>query len=89
VHAFIVAWFQGNTVNNRDTFRAELEIWLAEGVINIQPSVHSLSRSGLDVEDQRGARNTVPADDFRITTVLFDVSGPNPVWLHLHETAVV
>ena len=40
------------------------------------------------VEDQRGARNTTPADNSRITTVLFDITGATPVWLHLHETAV-
>ncbi len=40
------------------------------------------------VEDQRGALNTVPADNSRITTVLFDVSADEPLWLHLHETAV-
>ncbi len=43
------------------------------------------------VEHQRGAKNTTPADNLRITTVLFQISGPSqqgPVWLHLHETAL-
>ncbi len=40
------------------------------------------------VEDQTGALNTVPADNSRMTTVLFDVSNDMPLWLHLHETAV-
>lgn len=40
------------------------------------------------LEDQRGAKNTQPADNVRITTVVFDVSEDAPRWLHLHETAV-
>ena len=42
------------------------------------------------VELQKGARNTTPPDNERITTVLFDVSDEldHPLWLHLHESAV-
>lgn len=40
------------------------------------------------VEDQTGALNTAPPNNSRITTILFDVSGSGPVWLHLHETKV-
>ena len=42
------------------------------------------------VEHQRGAKNTVPADNDRISTVVFRLGGEGqrPVWLHIHETAV-
>lgn len=42
------------------------------------------------VEFQRGARNTVPADNRRVSTVLFrEVPGaPRPLWLHIHETGL-
>ncbi|MGI9476225.1 MAG: DUF4440 domain-containing protein [Hyphomicrobiaceae bacterium] len=42
------------------------------------------------VEFQRGARNTVPSDNRRISTVLFrDAPGAaQPVWLHIHETGL-
>jgi hypothetical protein len=40
------------------------------------------------VEQQRGAKNTVPADNRRVSSVLFDISGAEPRWLHIHETAV-
>ena len=40
------------------------------------------------VEQQRGAKNTVPADNRRVSSVLFDMSGATPRWLHIHETAV-
>jgi len=124
VHAFIAAWFRGGERNDQETFDVRLGNRLADGLINIQPSGQSLSRSDLldplfaahgmnpdfgisirdfgllhvspdgdiaaatYIEDQTGALNTAPADNSRITTVLFDVSGDNPIWLHLHETAV-
>ena len=42
-----------------------------------------------DIEDQFNARNTVPADNARISTVLFQVlDGARDLkWLHVHETA--
>lgn len=42
------------------------------------------------VEFQRGARNTVPSDNRRISTVLFrdTPGGAAPVWLHIHETGL-
>ena len=42
------------------------------------------------VEFQRGARNTVPADNRRVSSVLFCnvSSGGEPVWLHIHETGL-
>jgi len=40
------------------------------------------------VEFQQGARQTVPADNRRISSVLFDLSGERPLWLHIHETGL-
>lgn len=42
------------------------------------------------VEYQRGAKNTVPADNRRVSTVLFRgvQEGAAPVWLHIHETGL-
>ncbi len=39
------------------------------------------------VEDQSGARNTIPPDNLRHSTVLFERIGEHLVWRHLHETA--
>lgn len=42
------------------------------------------------VEFQQGARNTVPADNARISSVLFcaDAGGGDALrWMHIHETA--
>lgn len=41
------------------------------------------------VEHQSGARNTTPADNDRVSTVLFNIADrtQRPVWLHIHETA--
>jgi len=41
-------------------------------------------------ESQTGAKNTIPADNDRVTTVLFELrpDSDRPLWLHLHETAV-
>ncbi len=41
------------------------------------------------LEHQRGAVNTTPPDNTRISTVLMTISsnGSRPTWLHLHETA--
>ncbi|MFK7897602.1 MAG: hypothetical protein AB8G23_17325 [Myxococcota bacterium] len=40
-------------------------------------------------EFQTGARQTVPADNVRVSSVLFSVSAEaeRPFWLHIHETA--
>ena len=38
------------------------------------------------VELQRGARNTTPATNRRLSTVLFDTSNDAWLWLHVHET---
>ena len=42
------------------------------------------------VEFQRGAKNTVPADNRRVSSVLFRCVHPDaePVWLHIHETGL-
>lgn len=42
------------------------------------------------VEFQRGAKNTTPSDNTRLTTVLFftPTTSARPTWLHLHETAL-
>jgi len=42
------------------------------------------------VEFQRGALNTVPADNRRVSSVLFRGVGDGeaPVWLHIHETGL-
>lgn len=42
------------------------------------------------VELQRGAKNTVPSDNTRVSTVLFGglTDGSRLQWLHIHETAV-
>ncbi|MEM7237761.1 MAG: DUF4440 domain-containing protein [Pseudomonadota bacterium] len=40
------------------------------------------------VEEQTGARNTVPPDNDRRSTVLFCVEGRALVWRHLQETAL-
>jgi len=124
VHAFTAAWFRGDVKIDRNTFDTRLGDRLADGLINIQPSGESLSRSDLPdplfdahgmnpgfnisirdfhllhvspdemtaaavyVENQTGARNTVPEDNSRITTVLFDVSQAQPLWLRLQETSV-
>ncbi len=55
-------------------------------LLHVSPD--GMTATAVYVEDQRGALNTVPADNSRITTVLFDISGDAPLWLHLHETAV-
>lgn len=41
-------------------------------------------------EFQEGAKQTVPPDNTRVTTVLMRLGGPGegPLWLHLHETRV-
>ena len=39
------------------------------------------------VEDQSGARNTIPPDNLRHSTVLFERKGKRLLWRHLHETA--
>lgn len=40
-------------------------------------------------EYQTGARQTVPADNVRVSTVLFSIGdgSTRPLWLHIHETA--
>lgn len=42
------------------------------------------------VEFQRGAKNTVPADNRRVSSVMFRgvQEGEAPVWLHIHETGL-
>lgn len=42
------------------------------------------------VEHQRGAKNTVPADNRRVSSVLFRGrhAGEDPLWLHIHETGL-
>ncbi|MCH9765427.1 MAG: hypothetical protein K0U34_05480 [Alphaproteobacteria bacterium] len=42
------------------------------------------------IEAQTGAMHTVPADNRRISTVVFALTGQHdpPVWVHLHETAI-
>ena len=39
------------------------------------------------VEDQTAARNTIPPDNLRHSTVLFERKAGRLVWRHLHETA--
>ena len=39
------------------------------------------------VEDQSNARNTIPPDNLRHSTVLFERMGGRLIWRHLHETA--
>ena len=41
-------------------------------------------------EHQKGAKNTDPPDNVRISTVLFEMSDGDgrPTWLHIHETGV-
>lgn len=40
------------------------------------------------VEAQFGARNTVPADNLRRSTVLFERLDGRLIWRHVHETAM-
>ncbi len=40
------------------------------------------------IEAQSGARNSVPPENLRRSTVLFSVQGRHLIWRHLHETAV-
>lgn len=40
------------------------------------------------VEAQFGARNTIPADNLRRSSVLFERSAGGLVWRHVHETAM-
>ena len=40
------------------------------------------------IEIQEGALQTVPSDNRRISSVLFDISGEQPVWLHNYETVL-
>ena len=39
------------------------------------------------IEDQSAARNTIPPDNLRHSTVLFERLAGRLVWRHLHETA--
>lgn len=41
-------------------------------------------------EHQKGARNTNPPDNARISTVLFEMPDGDgrPIWLHIHETGL-
>lgn len=39
------------------------------------------------VEDQSSARNTIPPDNLRHSTVLFERAGGHLIWRQLHETA--
>ncbi len=41
-------------------------------------------------EHQKGARNTDPPDNVRISTVLFELPAGDgrPTWLHIHETGL-
>ena len=55
-------------------------------LLHVSPD--EMTAAAVYVENQTGARNTVPEDNSRITTVLFDVSQAQPLWLHLHETSV-
>ena len=41
------------------------------------------------LEFQQGAKNTVPADNYRRSTVLFEKVDGRLVWHHIHETACV
>ncbi len=40
------------------------------------------------VEAQFGARNTIPSDNLRRSTALFERKGGRLLWRHLHETAL-
>jgi hypothetical protein len=40
------------------------------------------------VEAQFGARNSVPSDNLRRSTALFERQGDRLLWRHLHETAL-
>ena len=42
------------------------------------------------VEHQRGAKNTDPPDNRRLSSALFEIppAPARPIWLHIHETAL-
>jgi len=63
----------------------DFQIWISDASVRWTDGGKALVTY---VEFQQGARQTVPADNRRISSVLFDIRGERPMWLHIHETGL-